>query len=51
MHDMQPSASYINSLRAFPFFGEEDLGRLKSELPVYLAKAIDLDASIDPLQW
>ena len=51
MQDMQPSASSIDSLSTFPFFDEEDLGRLKSELPVYLGKAVDLDASIDPVQW
>ena len=51
MQDMQPNASSIDSLSAFPFFDGEDLGRLKSELPVYLGKAVDLDASIDPLQW
>lgn len=51
MCDMQPSASCIASLKAFPFFEEEEIERLKSELPVYLAKATDVDTSIDPLHW
>ena len=51
MQDMQPSASSIDSLSTFPFFDEEDLGRLNSELPIHFSKAVDLDASIGPLQW
>ena len=39
-------------LKAFPFFdSQEELETLKAELPAYLAKAADVDSSIDPLQW
>ena len=52
MHEMQPSASSLESLKAFPFFdSQEELETLKAELPAYLAKAADVDSSIDPLQW
>ena len=51
MHDMQPSAATLDSLRAFPFLGAEDIERLKFELPQYLTKFIDLDVSFDLLQW
>ena len=51
MYVMQPSASSLDSLKAFPFLSEETIERLKSELPTYLAKSVDLDASVDPLKW
>ena len=52
VHEMQPSASSLESLKVFPFFdSEEELETLKAELPAYLAKAADVDSSIDPLQW
>ena len=52
MHEMQPSASSLESLKVFPFFdSQEELETLKAELPAYLAKAADVDSSIDPLQW
>ena len=51
LYDLQPDASSIESLRAFPFFYDEDLQSLKAELPAYLAKAAGVASSIDPLQW
>ena len=52
VHEMQPSASSLESLKVFPFFdSQEELETLKAELPAYLAKAADVDSSIDPLQW
>ena len=52
IHEMQPSASSLESLKAFPFFdSQEELEMLKAELPAYLVKAADVDSSIDPLQW
>ena len=51
LYDLQPDASSIESLRAFPFFHDEDLQSLKAELPAYLVKAAGVTSSIDPLQW
>ena len=49
VHEIQPTASPIDCLKAFPFFDNKDLEGLKAELPAYLAKAADVDSSIDPL--
>lgn len=49
--ELRPDAVSVDSLLAFPFFEESVLADLKSELPSYLAKAADIDASFDPLDW
>ena len=51
VHEIQPTASSIDCLKAFPFFDSKDLEGLKGELPTYLAKAADVDSSIDPMHW
>ena len=47
---MQPNASSTDSFSAFPFLTLE-LELLKDELPVYLAQAVDVASSVDPLDW
>ena len=51
MYDMQPNASCIDSLKLFPFYKTEEIERLKAELPLYLARASDVDTAINPLLW
>ena len=49
---LNPSASEVDSLLAFPFFSAtSDLSGLKGELATYLATAEGVDATIDPVQW
>ena len=50
-HEMLPTASSIDCLKAFPFFDGKDLEGLKVKLPTYLAEATDVDSSIDPMHW
>ena len=49
--ELNPDAAAVDSLQAFPFFTAPVLADLKSELPTYLAKAADIDADYDPLEW
>ena len=49
--EFKPDAATLDSLQAFPFLKPSILRNLKSELPTYLAKAGDIDASIHPLDW
>ncbi len=52
MVDLKPDAAAVDSLQALPFLNKASiLGNLKSELPSYLAKAADIDAGVDPLDW
>ena len=51
VHEIQPTASSIDCLKAFPFFDSKDLEGLKGELPTYLAKPANMDSSIDPMHW
>ena len=49
---VKPDAEAIDSVRAFPFLAKPSvLGGLKSELPNYLAKAMDMDPNTNALQW
>ena len=49
---MQPNAAAVDDLAAFPFLNTQTiLDDLKAELPLYLAKAADVDSSIDALDW
>ena len=50
-HSMQPTASDIDCLRAFPFFTQDVIDQLKKELPVYLSKCADTDPDFCPLTW
>ena len=51
MIELNPDAAVVDSLQAFLFFTAPVLADLKSELPTYLAKAADIDADYDPLEW
>ena len=49
---MQPNAAAVDDLGAFPFLNTRAiLDDLKTELPLYLAKAADVDTSVDPINW
>ena len=49
---MQPNAAAIDDLAVFPFLNNQGiLDDLKAEPPLYLAKAADIDLSIDALDW
>ena len=50
--ELKPNASTVDSLQAFTFLNEGSLlQNLKAELPSYLAKATDVDPTMDPLVW
>ena len=51
VHEINPSANEVDSLKAFPFFNDISMIGLKEELPTYLSKAIDVSADYDPIQW
>ena len=49
-HAMQPDATAVDTLTAFPFLNSADvITGLKGELPTYLAKAADVDPTFFPL--
>ena len=48
---MQPSALDIECLSAFPFFDDDFIMKLKSELPTYLSKCADTNENFCALQW
>ena len=50
--ELKPNVAAVDSLQAFPFLKKASiLVNLKPELPSYLAKAADIDAPIDLLDW
>ena len=50
--ELQPDASSVDSLTAFPFLRNEALlSAMKSELPSYLASASGVAPDIDPVSW
>ena len=50
--EIKPDSSAIDELKAFPFLDTvTTLKGLKQELPLYLAKAVDVSPSIDALTW
>ena len=49
--ELKPDAAAVDSPQAFPFFDKSVIAAFKSELPSYLAKAADIDAGFDPLEW
>ena len=52
INEIKPDSSAIDELKAFPFLGTvTTLNGLKQELPLYLAKAVDVSPSIDALTW
>ena len=48
---LKPDVSHVNALQIIPFFKDEELEKLKAELPSYLAKADDISDELDPLEW
>ena len=48
---LKPDVLHVNALQIIPFFKNEELEKLKAELPSYLAKADDISDNLDPLQW
>ena len=51
VNEMQPTASDIDILRAFPFFNPECVVALQAELPTYLSLTTDLSTDIDVPKW
>ena len=51
-HELKPSATDIDCLRAFPFLNSQPtIDGLKSEIPTYLAASEDVSAEIEPIVW
>ena len=48
---LKPDVSHVNALQIIPFFKNEELEKLKAELPSYLAKVDDISDDLDPLEW
>ena len=49
---MQPNTAAVDDLSAFPFLNSQAiLDDLKTELPLYLAKAVDVDSSVSVMDW
>ena len=51
IRNLNTDASSADLLKSFPFISAEEICYLKAELPAYLAKAEDLDDTIDKLSW
>ena len=51
LQDIQPTARAIDALNAFPFFSSSEIDELEQELPIYLAKVIDLSPETQCLDW
>ena len=49
--ELRPTAADIDSLSTFSFFSSSTISSLKEELPTYLAKASNVDPSMDILKW
>ena len=49
--EMQPDAAVLDCLAVMPFLDTVTLQNLKTELPLYLAKAADISLDYDPIQW
>ena len=48
---LKSDVSHVNALQIIPFFKNEELEKLKAELPSYLAKANNISDDLDPLEW
>jgi len=48
---LKPDVSHENALQIIPFFKNEELEKLKAELPSYLARTDDISDNLDPLEW
>ena len=49
--EIRPDSNAINNFTSFPFFDPDTISHLKDELPDYLAKAADVSAEMDTLEW
>ena len=49
--ELKPSAQDIDELSTFPFLKSAVVANLKSELPMYMAAAKDVSASVDVTSW
>jgi len=50
LNEIRPIATDIDGLIVFQFLSGE-IDHLKEELPIYIAKASDVDSSVDILEW
>ena len=51
-HEVKPSATDIDCLKAFPFLNSQlIIDGLKSEIPTYMAASEDVSVEIDPIAW
>ena len=51
VHELRPTAGDLDSLKSFPFFDQEIIDGLKSELPSYFAAAEDVSEQVDAIGW
>ena len=51
-HELKPSATDIDFLKAFPFLSsQETIDGLKMEIPMYMAASEDVSTEIDLIAW
>ena len=51
-HELKPSATDIDCLKAFPFLSsQETIDELKMEIPMYMAASEDVSKEIDLIAW
>ena len=51
IRNLNPEASTVDLLKSFPFVTVDEITNLKAELPAYLAKAEDLNDTVDKVSW
>ena len=52
MNEMKPDTTVVDSLLNLPFLSDSlTISNLETELPSYLAKAMDISANFDILEW
>ena len=51
LNELKPAASDMDSLNVFPFINADLLGKLKGELPTYLAATEDISPDINIMNW
>ena len=49
--DLRPTAATIDSLKSFPFIGDDLINNLKTELPTYLTAADGTPRQVNCLEW
>lgn len=48
---LKPDVSHVNSLKIVPFFKDDELEKLKAELPSYVAKTDGISDELGALEW